>query len=43
MSVDQAAPLVSDEGLRRPDNFRGILLMALAFALFGARMRRSSC
>lgn len=36
MSVDQAAPLVSEEGLRRPDNFRGILLMALAFALFAA-------
>ncbi len=36
MSLDQAAPLVGSENLRRPDNLRGLVLMALAFALFAA-------
>jgi S-adenosylmethionine uptake transporter len=36
MSLDRAAPLVGREDLRRPDNLRGVLLMALAFALFAA-------
>lgn len=36
MSLDRAAPLVSGEDVRRPDNLRGLVLMALAFALFSA-------
>ncbi len=36
MSLDRAAPLVPDRAPRRPDNLRGLLLMALAFFLFAA-------
>ena len=36
MSLDRAAPLVTDRAPRRPDNLRGLLLMALAFFLFAA-------
>ncbi len=36
MSLDHATPLVPDRALRRPDNLRGLLLMALAFFLFAA-------
>jgi len=36
MSLDRAAPLISDRAPRRPDNLRGLLLMALAFFVFAA-------
>jgi len=36
MSLDRAAPLVADPVPRRPDNLRGLLLMALAFFVFAA-------
>jgi hypothetical protein len=36
MSLDRAAPLVPDRAPRRPDNLRGLLLMALAFFVFAA-------
>jgi len=36
MSLDRATPLVSDRAPRRPDNLRGLLLMALAFFVFAA-------
>jgi len=36
MSLDQAVPLVTGKPVHRPDNVRGIVMMALAFALFAA-------
>ena len=36
MSFDRAAPLIPDRVPRRPDNMRGLLLMALAFFVFAA-------
>ena len=36
MSLDRAAPLVSDRTPSRPDNVRGLLLIALAFFAFAA-------
>jgi len=36
MSLNRAAPLVTDRAPRRPDNLRGLLLMALAFFVFAA-------
>jgi drug/metabolite transporter (DMT)-like permease len=36
MSFDRAAPLIPNRAPRRPDNMRGLLLMALAFFVFAA-------
>ncbi len=36
MPLSRAAPLVRDRSPRRPDNLRGLLMMALAFFLFAA-------
>ncbi len=36
MSLDRAAPLVTGQAPRRPENLRGLALMALAFFVFAA-------
>ena len=36
MSFDPAAPVVARQALPRPDNFRGLFLMGLAFFIFAA-------